>query len=232
MNSCRLLILTALHPEAKALARTLKCPAPSPNSPSRKGDIALALIGLRARSLPHVPKTLHPQAIIMAGLAGALAPHLKIGDIIISPPPTPHSSIRQLVNSSVHPGQIHTSPTLISTPEQKQTLFKNTGALAVDMETDYARDLAAKLHIPFLAIRSISDTASQHLDPKLLALVDDYGRPRTTRALASLARNPKSLPNLLRLKRATDLALKNLATTLKSIVDSGWPDPPPKAKIP
>ncbi len=103
-------------------------------------------------------------------------------------------------------------------------LFQETGALAVEMENALCRKLAESLGVPFLTIRAISDAASDHLDPAFLNLVDQEGRPRINRALGLLARHPGKLPSLLRIGKATKLALSHLAAGLAAVVESGWPD--------
>jgi hypothetical protein len=95
------------------------------------------------------------------------------------------------------------------------------------METQPAHALAQSLHIPFLAIRAISDTAAEPLDPEFLKLVDPQGHPRISHALLHLAQHPAKLPSLLRIRRASNLALEHLAATIVAIVSSGWPAPPP-----
>jgi adenosylhomocysteine nucleosidase len=154
----------------------------------------------------------------MAGLAGALAPDLAIGEIVIqgSCPPLP----------GVHFGTLATSSGIVATPADKAALFRQSGALAVDMETAPAQRLAESLHIPFLAVRAISDTAAQTLNPALLTLVDPDGRPRVARALRQLAGGSIKLSDLLRVRRATNVALARLTATLVALIASGWPDRP------
>jgi hypothetical protein len=95
------------------------------------------------------------------------------------------------------------------------------------METQSAQAFALSHDIPFLAVRAISDTAAEPLDPAFLNLVDPHGRPRISKALAHIVCHPAKLPSLLRLRRSTELALANLAATLVAIMTSGWPDQSP-----
>jgi adenosylhomocysteine nucleosidase len=217
----RVVILAALFPEARAIARAFHLPAPP--LPSRQttadspveGPIAVRLVGIGARHLDQLPAQ-KPRALIMAGLAGALAPDLAVGDVVIqgSCPPLP----------GVRFGVIGTSSHLIATPADKENLFRQSGALAVDMETGPAQRLAESLHIPFLAVRAISDTAAQTLDPAFLTLVDSDGRPRIGRVLRQLAGGSVRLSDLLRVRRATNVALARLSATLVALLASGWPD--------
>jgi adenosylhomocysteine nucleosidase len=217
----RAVILAALFPEARAIARAFHLPAPPPPSRATPGDslsdgpIAVRLVGVGA---PHLDQilALQPPAVIMAGLAGALAPDLAVGDVVIQGtcPPLP----------GVRIGALATSSGIVATPADKAALFRQSGALAVDMETAPAQRFAESLRVPFLAVRAISDTAAQSLDPALLSLVDSDGRPRVGRALRQLAAGSVRLPDLLRARRAANLALARLTATLLALVASGWPD--------
>jgi hypothetical protein len=219
MKPCRLLLLTAVYPEARALARAFRCPDYH-RGIFKTGDIAIAAAGIRAPQAPALLASIEPQFLVITGLAGALAPHLKVGDIVSQgplPPLAPNPF-------SILTGDIHTSPTLLETPALKAALHARTGALAVDMETQIVSELAHRQGIPFHALRAISDAAHDPLDPNLFSLVDRFGRPRTTRLAALLLRHPSALSRLLRIKRATDLAMANLSSLLRQLTLSGWPD--------
>jgi nucleoside phosphorylase len=230
MTACRLLLLTAIVPEARALARAFHLDEKKliAQGITDNEQLVLATVGIRATRLAAVLARLekYPQTIIITGVAGALAQHLSIGDIVVDaagacagPPPLPAKP--PLV---VHAGRIHTSATLVSTPAQKAALHDATGALAVDMETQVVQDVARRHGISCQALRAISDTAREPLDPRLLTLVDDQGKPHINRVVSLLARHPNKLPALLRIKRATDLALRNLSTFLPYAIASGWPN--------
>ncbi len=72
-------------------------------------------------------------------------------------------------------GRICSSDKIVSTPTEKAELFRQTGALAVDMESDRVRKWAGENGIPFIGIRAISDTADEALDPAVVGLVDEMG---------------------------------------------------------
>jgi hypothetical protein len=233
----QVIIATALLLEARVIARAFLLPvtrAPSPASakgpfespPSPPGaqplgppTVQVVTVGPRGRQLDILRK-IPAHGLIMAGLGGALAPTLRIGDVVVHgdvPATFPGFSHRLFV------GPIATTEQIVTTPHQKAALFERTGALAVDMETAAAKFVAESLQIPFLAVRAISDTAAQELDAGLLGLVDQEGRLRPGRAIGVLARQPWRLPGMLALRRASRIALLNLAATVEAIVRAGWP---------
>ena len=99
----------------------------------------------------------------------------------------------------IHRGRIHTMDTLIGTTKDKASLFRETGALAVEMEGEKARQLAREIGVPFLAVRGISDRADEAIDPAILGLVDDVGRARPMAIAGLLLRRPKMAMDLKRL---------------------------------
>ena len=199
----RLLILTALEYEAKAIAR-------------RIGDAAgveLRVVGPGATRLPAAAELASFDAVIMAGVAGALDPQFQIGDVV--------------VDGDIHRpaerwrrGKIYTSKTIAATAAQKAALFAETGALAVDMEHAAVRAWAEQAGVAFVGVRAISDRADEALDPAVLRLVDSSGRLRPGRLAAELCRRPTLVVALLRLRPRSALAVTNLADAVAQIVAS------------
>ncbi len=219
MSQPRFLILTALLPEAQTLATALSLPRVRELRYCWAGpQITLVNVGLRATRLasitPLLADTPSFQHIILAGISGALSPGLAVGDVLLdageaSPPPA---------IAGVTQGKICTSTELIATPAAKAALRAKTACDAVDMEGDTVRAFLAARGLGLLHLRAISDSAEQALDPRFVHLVDDRGRPRIGRAVAFLLSHPGKMAELLRLQRATQLALSKLGAALRLII--------------
>lgn len=187
--------------------------------------MAVGLIGLRAVHLAQVAAATKPQALILAGVAGGLAPELKTGDLVADGlmPALPDLTI----DYRIAHGHIHTADAIVSTPAEKAKLARpvDTAAppLAVDMETDFVRNLANSLSIPFLSLRAILDSANEFLDPRFATLIDADGFVRTGRTAAFLLGHPGALPALMRMQQASRLALAHLSGTIVALLASGWP---------
>jgi nucleoside phosphorylase len=218
----RIVILAPLLPEARAAARAvgrmgaIRCRFA--DRVEANDDFAVAIVGVGAPHLSII-KELKPRALILAGLAGGLAPQLRVGDLVLDQP----LALKGLA-IPVHVGKLHNSSHLVTNQQDKLALHQRTNALAVEMESTAVEIFAHALTVPLLNVRSISDTAAQALDPAFLNLVDDEGRPRTMRAMRLLARRPGKLPSMLRLGRAARLALKHLTAGVEAVLSSGWPD--------
>ena len=92
-----------------------------------------------------------------------------------------------------------------------------TGALAVDMESHIAARVAARHGLPFIAIRTISDTAHETLPPAALVGMNPDGSMALGKVLASLARRPGQLPALIRTGRSAEAAFRALSQVAAAI---------------
>jgi adenosylhomocysteine nucleosidase len=158
-------------------------------------------------------------AIILAGLAGALDPTLKIGDIVIDA--TAAGPITDWPKLAGRYGKIHSSQSLISTSRAKAELFASTGALAVDMESAIVQRYAQSAGLPLLMIRAISDTADQEVPLEVMSCIDELGNPRAAALAGKLARHPSLIPKLMRLGQQSRIALENLGKTVAGLFDPG-----------
>jgi hypothetical protein len=186
----QIVIYTALQMEADAIAR-------------RVTDVPIRVIGLHGSRLAHQPD---PQGIyILAGLAGALDPALKVGDIMTD-------------DSETSANSVVTSPKPVLTPQAKAELFQTTRARAVDMEGDVVRRFLAGRATRFIHVRAISDTADESIDPAVLGFIDDVGRPQVGKVIATLARRPALLGELRRLRTNSGIALRALSDHVATLV--------------
>jgi hypothetical protein len=219
------LILTALYFEAAPIARRLHLRFTSRTTAAGATPtglhVHLHIIGPAARHLPaSLPADGPCHAVIMAGLAGGLAPGLNRADLVIDDQSLPTPNLP-------HPrGPIASLDSILSTPAEKAALHQSTGALVVDMENAAARSFAARHAVPFIGLRAISDTASETLNPACLRILDDHGFLHPTRLAATLLRHPGLLPAFWRL-RTTSQITETLAREVARIVGHLTPTPVP-----
>ena len=175
------------------------------------------------------------EAILSAGIAGALDPALRPGDLVIGTTPELFSRERGSPEPSsvapatldpglrggtverlaellphAHVGTITGSDSIAATLDQKRHLRATTGALAVDMESHIAARVAERHSLPFAILRTISDGANHVLPPAALVGMKPDGSMALGAVLASLARNPSQLPALIRTGRDTEKAFNTL----------------------
>ena len=103
--------------------------------------------------------------LISAGFAGGLSNSLSVGELLIAE----NFSDRILLETTrgllakhhAQFGTLHTAPTMVDKATERATLAVETGAVAVDMETEFIARECATLGIPLLSLHAISDTPLQ-----------------------------------------------------------------------
>jgi adenosylhomocysteine nucleosidase len=176
----------------------------------------------------------HAECLVSFGIAGALAPGLRAGDVILSrevigddderwvSTALPGSRIGNLAETiGALEGPVWGASKIVATRAEKARAWIETGALAVDLESAVVARAAAAAGIPFLVLRAIADPASRHLPPAALLPLAHDGRPALSRITASVLRNPGQLRGLVGLAREARRALAALtepANTLSRLL--------------
>lgn len=178
------------------------------------------------------------KALLSFGVAGALAPDLVVGDLIIAtdicsrtgPIGETDTAWRTTVFEAlgefgnVHTGAICGSDKALASELDKTALYGECGALGVDMESHRVARVAEQTGLPFLALRIISDRASEAIPSAALNVIGADGRPHIGKVLVGLMRHPGQLPELMRLSKNMNVAerrLRHLSQTLGPLIGFG-----------
>ncbi len=168
-------------------------------------------------------------ALVSWGMAGGLDPALAAGTVCLpsavisatgaqfATDPHWREVLRAAIDGrrTVVEGSLLTHTGAIDRVEAKQTAFRETGAVAVDMESTAIAAVAATAGLPFLAIRVIVDGAGDAL-PRSVVAASTTGQVRMARLIRGLIRSPTDIVPLLRLAkryRAATQTLKAVART-------------------
>jgi adenosylhomocysteine nucleosidase len=162
------------------------------------------------------------ECLVSFGIAGALAPNLKSGDIILSTAVIDDDrtwlsseSLRPQISDlaqqlGAFEGAVLGAQIVVATKADKQRAWRQTGAIAVDLESVVVARAAAALGIPFVVLRAIADPASRELPPAALLPLTADGKPAIGQVLASVMRRPQQLPTLFGVAREARQALAAL----------------------
>lgn len=162
-------------------------------------------------------------ALISAGLAGGLSPDLQAGHLIIAEDILHLNHIDDgkiqghwqadagcvaLARAAFTAegvaatcGKIITTQPAVLTAAHKESLFRHTRALAVDMESAAVARAAHENNIPFFGLRVICDPAEETVPRVLYECLAPNGNVRLTALLLNLARRPSLALDLSRLRR-------------------------------
>jgi len=178
------------------------------------------------------------ELLLSLGVSGALSPGLGSGDVVLAGGVILeggggfHAARKDLLDLAAgalkRAGVVFTRGPLVSTTGAvltagaKARLFRESGALAVDMESGAVAALAAREGVPFLVMRAVCDTAEQGISEDLYDCLDDEGGLMTGRLLGRCLKRPSLLKEMVHLKKSFDSATSSLGRAWRALVDEGF----------
>ena len=242
-------IICALRFEARSFTSE-KLPAQQPVELNDKTLLILSGMG-RERARQAAQKLAEAGADCLAGFgsAGALAPELRPGDLVLAQEVweshdhdrhpnffarisggCPESLLGVLKlcwvsRNKVHEGALACAAQPVATVAAKQGLFAQTGALAVDMESAGVFDAARRNGLPAFALRAIIDAAHVALPDAVLQRVDEFGEVDAPGLALDLARSPRQIPAVMRLASAARRAGRTMKRAANPLLRHAALDP-------
>jgi hopanoid-associated phosphorylase len=149
------------------------------------------------------------RSIISFGVAGGLAPHLRLGDwvvassIIDAQQNRPTDQVLSEKMLAMIPGASHAPiagvDTAITDPKTKRRMHIKTGAAAIDMESHLVARLAATHGLSCAAVRVVIDPAHRVVPEVALAGMRSDGGTSITAVMCELIARPSQLFGLIRI---------------------------------
>ncbi len=214
-------IVAALRLEAQILARAWRT-----HPPQARAVCSVAGIG-RASAMRAATDLLAAGCTSLAcwGFAGALDPRLASGALLL---PTTVVGQRRAEHNTDPAWQgrmqailaphltTESRPILEVThpvvdAASKATLFAQTGAIALDMESGAVAEIARSADVPFVVLKAVVDTAHDELPRAALRAIGAGGKLSTGVFDVRLLSRPAELRQLLRLWRGVRTARRTLS---------------------
>ena len=159
-----------------------------------------------------------PSLLLSAGIAGAISPKLKVGDV---------GRIKEVVDTATGERyQAREGEWVLATSRgvtdvgEKQELRRKYGADVVDMEAAAVAQVAREHGLEFAAVKSISDDAGFAMPP-LMRFIDGNGRFARGRFLLYVALRPKWWPVLGKMRTNAATASANLCRGVEHLLMDG-----------
>jgi adenosylhomocysteine nucleosidase len=161
--------------------------------------------------------------LISAGLAGALDPELKLGDLLIAENYSSRALLEsphlELQEASIYLADVVTAPRIIEAKEDREKLARESGAAAVDMETAVIAKACADHDVPMMSLRAISDTLDEPFPAPADVLFDVEGQKTPAARLALyLITHPAAIGRLRNYAKQIAAARRNLTAALSSLL--------------
>ena len=158
--------------------------------------------------------------LISTGFAGALNQQLQAGNLLIaknfSSPELLRS--RHLIANRFVFGKLATVPRIIASESERDRWARESGAVAVDMETEFIAAACTAHGVPMLSLRVISDTPSEPL-PAPPEILFDVEKQKTNFGQLGyyLVTHPTAFKRLTMFRRQIVLARRSLTAALDAL---------------
>jgi adenosylhomocysteine nucleosidase len=167
-----------------------------------------------------------PALLISSGFAGATRSHYRVNDLLLAEnfcdPGLLAIARRVLREQNVHTAKMLTVAKMIDSPAERQEVWEQHEAVAIDMETEAIATVCARRGLRMLSLRVLSDTPRYPfpLPPEVLF---DIERQRTPalRLIKYLIAHPAAVPRLLRFVQQIGQARRSLTGALVTVLRSG-----------
>ena len=159
--------------------------------------------------------------LISAGFAGSLNHELQVNDLLLAKNFStldPKHTQSSLSNVSIYAANMLTVPALVDSDEERERIARESGASAVDMETEFIARACAAHGIPLMSLRVITDTPTQPFPAPASVLFDvQQQRTRITEFAKFFLVHPTRIPRLVRFSRRIARARTILTNALVEI---------------
>jgi adenosylhomocysteine nucleosidase len=156
--------------------------------------------------------------LISAGFAGALNNELQLNHVVVAKNfstidlKQAHSLLSPLL---IHPIDLLTVSAAIDSSEERERIARESGAAAVDMETEFIASACAARGIPLLSLRIITDTPTQPFPAPPSVLFDIQHQQTQMAGLAKFfIAHPQRIATLVQFARRIARARKTLANVV------------------
>jgi adenosylhomocysteine nucleosidase len=177
--------------------------------------------GLAAQGLERVLAFAPVDAMVSTGYCGGLQPSLPpfalvaASEVAVGAGSERFAAIQPSTNCRVVSGIVLSTDHVVNTAEERTTLHRSTGALAVDMESAAIARAARRAGVPFFHLRIVTDTAAESFPIDFNRVRDSDGRFRRGRILLEAMRAPaRRVPGLLAVRRRCEIASQILGECL------------------
>ena len=160
--------------------------------------------------------------LISSGFAGALSDELKVGDLFLAKNFSIldlNRKLSLLASLPIHMADLLTVHALIDSSDERNRIARESGAAAVDMETEFIARACAERAIPLLSLRVITDSPREPFPAPMKVLFDvEQQRTRLLTLAAFFLAHPNRVSRMVQFARSIARAQKILASALVAVV--------------
>ena len=156
-----------------------------------------------------------PELVLTCGFAGALNPALPLGAILFE---TADQNLRSVLSAAgAKPAIFFCAARIVATAAGKKKLREETGADAVEMESESIHAVCRERGIPCATVRVISDTAADDLPLDFNDLVKPDSSMNYGKLAWAVVKSPAKIKALRHFQKRIQFAAAQLAGVLDKI---------------
>jgi adenosylhomocysteine nucleosidase len=201
------LVFFAVEEEARPFTRLAGCCPDIRSIVSGMGRTATEIAVTRAF------EQYSPARVLTCGFAGALDPLLRTGQVLFSAD-TDFPLAEHLENAGGRRGSFFCSSAVLTTAVLKAAARRESGADAVEMESEWIRSFCQSRGIPSATVRVVLDEAGSDLPLDFNTVMGPDQKIVVTRLAGAILRRPAVVPALLRLGAESRRAARTLGEVL------------------
>ena len=165
-----------------------------------------------------------PELVLTCGFAGGLEPGLLPGTVLFETEPDTELSTA-LITAGAQPARFHCATRVATTISEKRALRKETGAEAVEMESELLRRICQERGVRNATVRVILDAAEEDLPLDFNTLMNTEEEIDSWKLAKTLLSSPRKVPGLIRFQKQTQAAAARLAVVLQAVLIAISPKP-------
>lgn len=204
---------------------------------SLRDDVLVAYAGAGPINAAKAARLLIAQGadrLISWGCAAALSPQLQPGNLVIADriffdqqsfeadKRWSHELRDRLgERTRISRGNLATEGRIVASSLDKQSIYRDSSAIALDMESGAIAKAASQANLPYLVLRAIADPVAMDLPHAVVYALNSQGQVELGKLLRYVLAHPSQIPSLIKLGlyfHAAQRTLKVVARHLNEIV--------------
>jgi nucleoside phosphorylase len=188
---------------------------------SARREVRVLLTGIGSRNAERVVRSLleasRPGLVVSAGFAGGLKAGLARGTVLFAN--AQYATLEKaLLAAGAERGRFHFAKRVVTRAAEKKRLHEDTGADAVEMESQIIHAVCDEHQVPCVTVRVVLDTAAEDLPLDFGELLTPDERMDMWKLAVAVMKRPGRIPALLKLRKDSELAAKRLGEVLGRVV--------------
>jgi nucleoside phosphorylase len=181
-------------------------------------EVQVLLTGMGSRNAERVVRsfleTARPGLVVSAGFAGGLKAGLARGTVLFSDAPDAALE-KALLAAGAERARFHFARRVVVNALEKKRLYAETGADAVEMESQIICAVCREHQVPSVTLRVVLDTAEEDLPLDFNELLTPDERMDMGKLVRVVIKRPGRIPALLALRKQSEMAARRLGEVLK-----------------